>query len=287
MKFSLPEEKIATVTDRVQSKAERFFRPKTVIIIFSAIVLVLAAISTVVILKERAPSGVPDETVASDVPAPGASAPTEDVDLMLTFIDDSDKTILLLGVLHVDIRTQQFSIRYVSPLSRADVNNLNATMQAHYLQGGGSELLWAVSSVLGRDVARYLIFDDDDFIAMARLMGDHELTVETRTDYTYKGLSLTFEAGPQKMIPDVLCKYFTYLCESADQGGEAAVTDFLSYLATKLAFESTEPMDEHLTKAFGSMDGNVTAIDISAYAAGLTLCKEKMDRIDVICEGVS
>ena len=286
MKFSLPEKKIATAADRMQSKAERFFRPKTVGFLFAALVLVLALISILVLRHEWGQKSIPQEESGTDVSSNLTQETAGDKDFLIAFVDDSDQTIQMLAALHANESEGQLSVRYVSPEAVVNVNNMEDTLTAHYRSGSGEGLCAATAAYLQSTIDRYLLLDDDDFIAMTKMMGDFTMDIEERVESTYKGISFIIEPGTRSLTPDMLCKYFAYLCDSLYSGGEAAVTALLSELATRLFFDSTEPMDEHLQKFVDMSTTNVTAIDTGTYAASLPAYVDGRERIEILCDGV-
>lgn len=293
MKLHLPEEELATAADRVQTqaarvqkKAEAFFRPKTVALLFFSVIFLLAVVSLIVIIKEKKPASTEEDTTA--VLAEDAQPQMESVNFLLAFMDDTVDKIRMLAVLHADRPTGSFSVRYFAPDVRSEVNNLNDTMQAHYRQGGASELLWATGEYLGETVERYILFDDDDLLAVTKLLGEHTVMVEENIRSNQNGVDYIIEKGPQTMRADALCKYFIGRSESVYTGGEAQMTQVLSLFASWLLLEKTETdPGQRLTSFFSCTSSNVSAMDISAYAADLPAYRDGKDTIEITLESVS
>ncbi|MBQ5970007.1 MAG: hypothetical protein IJL52_07795 [Clostridia bacterium] len=279
-------DRFSYAADRMQNKAERFFRPKTVGLLFALVIAVLVAISILVVVHEKNSHRVDDND--APVSSPGGEQQTAgDKDFLLAFIDDSDDTIRMLAALHANESEGRFSVRYVSPSAVVSINNMDGTLQSHYQSNGAPGLCAAAAAYLQCTIDRYLLFDDNDFIAMAKLMSDFSLEIDMRADFTYKEIPITIEPGTQITTPDMLCKYFAYLCDNLYSGGEAAVTEMLSLLATKLFSDTSEPMDAHLQRfADCASSTNVVAMDIGTYAASLPVYVEGRDRVEIICDGV-
>lgn len=298
--FSLPDdrranaaERLSTAADRMQSRAERFFRPRMVGFLFAVVVLILAAISIRIVVKTH--NNKVDDRDTPNVSESGNAETAGDKDFLLAFVDDSDNTIRMLAVLHADEGAGRFTARYVSPTVVVNVNNTDGMLQTHYQSSGAQGLCAAVQTYLqgtgdtNLTIDNYLLFDDDNFTSMAKMMGDFSLDVDTRIEFHYKGIPNIIEPGTKITTPDMLCKYFAYLCSTLYSGGEAAVTDLLRLLATKMFMnlDPSEPTETRLRRFVDCADDtNVTAMDISTYAASLPAYVTGREMIEIACVGV-
>lgn len=135
-------------------------------------------------------------------------------------LDDEQKNLHLLFVLSLDSGTGKAKIFYLDKQSVCKVNEIEGSMDYHYKNGGVSQLVLAASQYTGIEIDRYLVGDEKAFTNLIRYMGDLEIDVEESISYTLAGLSYIIDKGKQVMTPDMLLKYFVYLCNDTQKFNE-------------------------------------------------------------------
>ena len=263
------KDKAMRAGDRALRVTDSLLRPQLVLPLFAALLVLLVLVSCVVLIRERRPKPQPTEPteITQQTQDPAEARGTLQGNFLLVFADNNGR-IKMLAVVGADSETHALSVSYVQPGERADVNNLNGSMQQHYDKGGATELAWAVGACMDRTIDRYVIANDDRFINFCKMLGEHELTIESGVQAEYEGISFVIKAGQQKLTSDTLCKYFGYSCKSLYTGGDAKVSELLGYLVQKLlSSENDDRFDRILAKLIGEATTNISAMDLQDYSA--------------------
>ena len=263
------KDKALRAGDRALRVTDSLLQPKLVLPLFAAVLVLLALVSAVVMIREHRPKPQPTEpTALTQQTQTGAEARgTLQGNFLLVFADNAGR-IKMLAVVQADSEAHSLAVSYVQPSERAEVNNLNGSMQQHYDKGGATELAWAVGAFMERTIDRYVIANDDRFINFCKMLGEHELTIETGVQAEYEGISFVIKPGKQKLTSDTLCKYFGYCCKTLYQGGDAKVSELLGYLVQKLLSPENEArFDRILAKLIGEATTNISAMDLQGYSA--------------------
>ena len=263
------KDKALRAGDRALRVTDSLLQPKLVLPLFAALLELLALVSAVVMIREHRPKPQPTEpTALTQQTQTGAEARgTLQGNFLLVFADNAGR-IKMLAVVQADSEAHSLAVSYVQPSERAEVNNLNGSMQQHYDKGGATELAWAVGAFMERTIDRYVIANDDRFINFCKMLGEHELTIETGVQAEYEGISFVIKPGKQKLTSDTLCKYFGYCCKTLYQGGDAKVSELLGYLVQKLLSpENDARFDRILAKLIGEATTNISAMDLQGYSA--------------------
>ena len=263
------KDKAMRAGDRALRVTDSLLRPQLVLPLFGALLVVLALVSMIVMIREHRPKPQPTEPteITQQTQDPAAARGTLQGNFLLVFVDNGGR-IKMLGVMRADSEEHSLSVSYVQPSERANVNNLNGSMQQHYDKGGATELAWAVGTFMDRTIDRYVIANDDRFINFCKMLGEHELVIESGVQAEYEGISFVIKAGQQKLTSDTLCKYFGYSCKSLYTGGDAKVSELLGYLTQKLLSpENDARFDRILAKLIGEATTNISAMDLQGYSA--------------------
>lgn len=280
-RFSLDEETKQTIdetrdkarelSDRALSVTDRILRPELVLPLFLAVLVLLALISSVVLIREHRRANVQPTTAVTESvtdETAGGVRGTLQSDFLLVLADQNAGTIKMLAVVRADSEASRLSVCFVSPADRAEVNNLNGSMQQHYDRGGATELAWAVGTRTGRTIDRYVIANHDRMVNFCKNLGDHELTIDAAIQGEYEGISFVLKEGTQKLTSDTLCKYFGYCCKTLYQGNDEKVSALLNYLVQKLLSpENDARFDRTLSKLIGEAGTNISAMDLQDYSA--------------------
>lgn len=262
--------KAMEVTDRALRVTDSLLRPQLVLPLFAVLLVLLALVSSVILFKEHRRTRVrPTEPTVtmSEAQTAGEARGVLTANFLLVFADNSGR-LKMLAVVGADSTAHSLAVCYVSPTDRANINNLNGSMQQHYDKGGATELAWAVGAFMERTIDRYVIANDDRLINFCKQLGEHELLVEPGVQAEYEGISFVIKEGRQKLTSDTLCKYFGYCCKTLYQGNDEKVSELLGYLMQKLlAPENDTRFDRILAKLIGEATTNISAMDLQDYGA--------------------
>ncbi len=263
---------------------------KTLAIVFTAVIVLIAAVSGVFVIGEITSE---DQTLPSDgveTTQAIASFISDEEELCgnLLFALTYDEKINLLGVIRVDSREKSMRIAFLPGDTYCSFNNLSGTMNEHYKNGGTTELLWAVGEYAGISIERYLIADEGNFAALMDHIGEMTVTLEHDVVCGQDAASFIIEEGQQTLIPSMMAKYFYYLCENQPEYDDE-ITDTIA-LFSKNMFCSG---DEEKTKRnfdymISCIETNISALDFNNHKAPiLTLADPQVLDNIVIEENIS
>ena len=249
----------------------RFLNRRVVVPVFLAAVVLLLVVSGLVILRERGKQVPQEDTSVSESTEAPTAVPTELRGKFLLALTKGEKRELrMLAVLQADSVSGELSVFYVPPHTQVLVNNTESSIQRHYAVGGESELVWAVAQAAGVDIDRYLVVSDGALTQIARMFGEHVLTIEDDIEYDADGILYKIEKGEQTLSADLLCRYVDYHCDKLYRGNDAKVTELLEYFANGLLCGVSEAaLPQRLTLLFRNITSNVTAMDLAQYAAAV------------------
>ncbi len=265
------KDKAKEISDRALNLTDRILRPELVLPLFLGVLVLLVLISSVVIVREhRRANGETTAPVTESavVVQPDEAKGTLQGNFLLVLADQTVGTIKMLAVVRADSEAQTLSVCFVSPADRAEVNNLNGSMQQHYDKGGATELAWAVGARTARTIDRYIIVNSDRMTIFCKNLGEHELTIDAAVQGEYDGIAFVIKEGKQKLTSDTLCKYFGFCCKTLYQGNDEKVSSLLDYLIQKLLSPENESrFDRILAKLISDATTNISAMDLQDYGA--------------------
>lgn len=258
-----------------------------VIKMFICVVAFLATLSIgMMILEgiEKSPeeTTVPLEAESTTVQQTEISAVSEnELKTNLLFALDNEKDELtLLFVLSLDSEEKESKIFFIDPTAACRVNEIDGDMNYHHKNGGISQLVLAVSEYTGVEISRYLAGDDKAFTNLIRYIGDMEIDVKESVNYTHDGLSYIIDEGKQVMTPDMLLKYFIYLCSDTEKHNES-IRSLLALFA-KTLFDSgdSQQAQDNFGSVIGYFETNISALDFSENkVAAIKLAHDIMLRL--------
>ena len=196
-------------------------------------------------------------------------------------LDDEQKNLHLLFVLSLDSGTGKAKIFYLDKQSVCKVNEIEGSMDYHYKNGGVSQLVLAASQYTGIEIDRYLVGDEKAFTNLIRYMGDLEIDVEESISYTLAGLSYIIDKGKQVMTPDMLLKYFVYLCNDTQKFNENLREIFSLFASTLFDCENSQKAQDNFGSVIGFFETNISALDFSENKlAAMKLSHELMLKLE-------
>lgn len=255
---------------------------------FIAIIIMLTALSTGMIIMESADKK-PQETTSTV--EEGVSTSQQEVMTMSTpnqlqtnilfGLDNEEGDVHLLFVMSLDSEKEESKIFFLDPNAVCKINEIEGSLIYHLKNGGVSQLVLAVSEYTGIEIERYLVGDEKAFTGLIRYMGDVEIDVKESISYNHNGLSYIIDKGVQVMTPDVLLKYFVYLCNDTQQYNETIRMLIAQFAKILFDCDSSQQAQDNFGNVIGYFETNISALDFSENKlAVMKLANEIMLRLE-------
>lgn len=255
---------------------------------FIAVVALLSTLSVAMIMLEVAqkPEEVTTDAFADVTTTTQVVETTEptkkELQTSILFgLDDEEKNLHLLFVISLDSATEESKIFFLDKEAVCKVNEVEGSMDYHYKNGGVSQLVLAASQYTDISIDRYLVGDEKAFTSLIRYMGDLEINVQESISYTLAGLSYIIDKGKQVMTPDMLLKYFVYLCNNTEKYSENLKEIFALFASTLFDCEDSQQAQDNFGKVIGFFETNISALDFSENKlAAMKLSHELMLKLE-------
>lgn len=253
----------------------------SVIALFSTLSIAMVVLEVAQRPDEVTTNPYEDETTTTQVVETTEPAKKELKASILFGLDDENENLHLLFIISVDSETEKSKIFYLDKEAVCKVNEVEGSMDYHYKNGGVSQLVLAASQYTGISIDRYLVGDEKAFTNIIRYMGDLEIDVEESVSYTLAGLSYIIDKGKQVMTPDMLLKYFVYLCNDTVKFNDN-IREILSLFAgTLFDCESSQEAQDNFGNVIGYFETNISALDFSENKlAAMKLSHELMLKLE-------
>ena len=281
---------IDKIIDKINNISFLNIKPatKTVAIIFSVIVFLIAAVSGIFVIGELTSEDPADATTEASIPTVEVIPEYDDIRgnflLALTYHDE----IELLAVARLDSAEKNMKISFISPETYCSFNNLSGTMNQHYQEGGITELLWAVGEYAHISIERYLVSDENTFLNLVNHIGEMEVTLEHSVVCGQDAASFIIEAGQQNLIPAMMTKYFYYLCEKQPYYNDEII-DVMALFSKKL-FSAQDQLttQDNFEFMISCLETNISALDFNNYKSSImTLADSTVLDSIILAENVS
>ena len=240
---------------------------KTLTIIFSAAIILIAMVSGVFIVGEiiaDEPTTLPEDANTTEAVA---TMPVSDEEINGNFLFalTYDEKIELLGVLRVNSEEKSIKVSFLSGDTYCRFNNLDGTMNDHYKNGGVTELLWAVGEYANISIERYLFADETSFAALLDHIGEMTVDLEHDVICGQDAASFVIEEGHQNLIPNMMAKYFYYICDNMDKYRDE-LKDVMALFAKELfCTETPEKAQRNFDYMIGCIETDISALDFNNY----------------------
>lgn len=244
-------------------------KKKTLAIVFSSAVILIAMVSGIFIIGELLkdePATLPEDSSTTEA---SISIPVTDEELRGNFLFalTYDEKIELLGVLRVDSAERTMKVSFLSGDTYCRFNNLKGTMNEHYKNGGITELLWAVGEYANISIEKYLIADEGNFISLLEHIGEMTVNLEHNVVCGQDAASFVIEKGQQTLIPNMMSKYFYYICDNQDKYRDE-IADVIGLFAKSLfCTEMPERAQRNFDYMIACIDTDISALDFNNYKA--------------------
>ena len=240
---------------------------KTVAIVFSVAVFLMAAVSGVFVIGEITSDDPADITTESttqvNMVLPSNNEIRGNFLLALTYHDE----IELLAVARLDSAEKNMKVAFLSPETYCSFNNLSGTMNQHYSKGGVTELLWAVGEYANISIERYLIADENTFLSLMEHIGEMEVNLEHDVICGQDAASFIIEEGQQNLIPTMMTKYFYYLCENQPRYDSEIIDTMALYSKKLFCTQNLDETQSNFEYMISCLETNISALDFNNYKA--------------------
>ncbi len=239
---------------------------KTLAIVFAVVIVAIATVSGVFVIGEIISDEPVTETGVTETTESEISFAEAPQDLTCNFLLalTYEQDIELLGVLRVDSAEKTMKISFLSDDTYCSFNKLKGTMNQHYKKGGITELIWAVGEYAGISIERYIIADQRTFVALLEHMGEMTVNLEHEVICGQDAASFIIEEGQQTLIPNMMAKYFYYICEYTEKYSEE-ITDVMALYAKALFCKNEEIAEDNFDYMIGCIETDISALDFNNY----------------------
>ncbi len=282
------KDKLSETAEKIQSLAIFSKSPdkKTVIIAFFVLLVVVGAVSGILVASEirEAEETTASETQSGETTVAAVAEVKEIQAKFLLVLGDAEK-ISLISLVGLDSVEQKVRVAFISPETVCYAGSKTATMQEHFRDGGITLLRDAVSSFADIEISKYILGDEDDFTSLIKGMGEFAVTVDERVEASHDGVSFIIDSGEQVLIPDMMLKYFLYLCDSQPRS-YVKLANMMMLLGEKLfATDDEVVLEDNINLFISGFETDISALDFSEYKAAVKKLATKEVISGMIIEG--
>ncbi len=262
---------IDKITEKINNISFLNIKPanRTIAIVFSVAVVLIAAVSGAFVIGELS-SEDPADTTSDTSTQVNATLPSDSEicgNFLLALTYDND--IELLAVARLDSAQKQMKVSFLSPETYCSFNNLSGTMNQHYAKGGTTELLWAVGEYANISIERYLVADENAFLSFMEHIGEMEVNLEHDVVCGQDAASFIIEEGPQSLIPTMMTKYFYYLCENQPLYNAEIINVMALYSKKLFCTQNQEKTQSNFEYMISCLETNISALDFNNYKGAI------------------
>lgn len=242
---------------------------KTVAVVFAALIVILGAVSAIIVISEKRSSvlstSVNDATATTLSKEEFIQNAKADIsgNYLFALTKEDNKDLKLIALINISHETKRLKMTVVPVNAVCTVNNVEATMAEHLQSGGITQLLWAVGEFSKISIEKYMYCDEQNFIDFMKVLGNIEFNIPSQVSHEYNGINFIIEEGNQLLTPDMMLKYFLYVCENVYSNPEDLKTVF-SVLGNKLLnVEDYTQIEKNYNSIINCITTNISPIDIS------------------------
>lgn len=244
---------------------------KTITIAFCAVIALICAVSGIFVISEITQED--PTTTAGDTTDSLSSIVRTDEEKHLTanllFALEGDSRLELLGVMRLDSQEKNIRVSFISGETYCSFNNLSGTMNEHYLEGGSTQLVWAVGEYAGISIERFIIADYTSFKGLLNKIGDMTVVLEHDVICGQDAASLIIEEGQQTLVPEMMTKYFGYLCENLNDYSYEIARTMMSYGEKLFCTGEEDDIEKNFSLIVSSFRTDISAQDYVSYKTAM------------------
>ncbi len=258
---------------------------KTLTVAFCAVIALICAVSVIFVIGE----GFEDDTTTTageTTDSISTIVGTEDempLTANLLFALEGDGKLDLLGVMRLCSADESIRVSFISGETYCSFNNLSGTMNEHYMQGGTTQLVWAVGEYAGISIERFILADYTSFKNILNKIGDMTVLLEHEVICGQDAASLIIEAGQQTLVPEMMTKYFGYLCDNLNQYGNEIAKTMMAYGEKLFCTGDESDIEKNFALVLSNFKTNISAQDYVSYKSAINTlaCKEVLGSVTV------
>lgn len=258
---------------------------KTVVIAFCSVIALICAVSGIFLISERTDDNT--VTTVGDTTNNLEAVVSTDNEAPLTanllFALEGDEKLEFLGVMRLDSQEKNIKVSFLNPETYCSFNKLSGTMNEHYTQGGTTQLVWAVGEYAGISIERFIIADYSAFKTILNRIGDMSVVLEHDVICGQDAASLIIEEGQQVLVPEMMTKYFGYLCSDLNKYGSEIAKTMMSYGEKLFCSEDENSVEESFNFIVSTCSTDISAQDYVGYKQAIKAlaCKDVFDSISL------
>ncbi len=257
---------------------------KTIVIVFCAVIAFVCAVSGIFVINEISKDNktTTAEETSSNISAVVNSVREVPLTANLLFALEGDEKLDLLGVMRLSSADKSLKVSFISGETYCSFNNLKGTMNEHYKEGGIKQLVWAVGEYAGISIERYIVADYTSFKNILNRIGDMTVMLEHDVICGQDAASFIIEEGQQTLVPEMMTKYFGYLCENESAfSGEIAET-MMKY-GEELFCKDETAVESNFNAIISEFSTDISAQDYVTYKSAIKAlaCRETLSGIVV------
>ncbi len=257
---------------------------KTVIIVFCAVIALVCAVSGVFVIKEI---GNDNKTTTAEETSDGLTAAVSSdseipLKANLLFALEGDKRLELLGVMRLNSADKSLKVSFIRGETYCSFNKLKGTMNEHYKEGGIKQLVWAVGEYAGISIERYIVADYTSFKSILNRIGDMTVVLQHDIICGQDAASFIIEEGQQTLVPEMMTKYFGYLCENESAFSEEIANIMMKY-GEELFCKDETAVENNFNAIISEFLTDISAQDYVTYKSAIKAlaCREALSSIAV------
>ncbi len=243
---------------------------KTLLIVFCAVIALVCAVSGVFVIKEIGDDNkttTAEETSDSLTAAVGSDSEVP-IKANLLFALEGDERLELLGVMRLNSAEKSVRVSFLSAETYCSFNNLKGTMNEHYNEGGVKQLVWAVGEYAGISIERYIVADYTSFKNILNRIGDMTVVLEHDIICGQDAASFIIEEGQQTLVPEMMTKYFGYLCENESAFSDEIANIMMKY-GEELFCKDETAVESNFNAIISEFSTDISAQDYVTYKTAI------------------
>lgn len=252
---------------RREDKLGRFLNNKKLLVVFVALVVLIALVSVGTLISEKGSGNAQTLPMTDGEPVVALNSSTAESlkgSFLLAVTGDSERTVRLLALIAADSESGSVDVSYIPAEQVCSVASFEGTIEEQFKNTGKDGLIYAVRAC-GARVDRYVMVDEENLFSLLKLFGEQTVDVKKEIRHEYKGVSYIIEKGTQTFTAENLEKYFIYLCDSRAEESDALTELLLKLLELSFKNEGEDTAQTRYDRFVNLVSTDISAMDIAFY----------------------
>ncbi len=245
------------------------FSKKFIVLAFSAVVILLSAVSLVTVIFERSDkeeiTTTAEQTAENSFSYTEANSSIENFKGNFLFVLDckNSEDIYMIALAKIDTAENKMNITFINKNTVCNAADLDCSFREHYKKGGIKQLMYAVGEYANISIERYVVGNETGLEKFAELMDNITVNIPKKISHSYDGIGYIIEKGEQNLTHPMFLRYFLYLC-SKDMSDQIANLMVLMGNKVFSSYDDTvlQKSIDTFTKNF---ETNISGIDFGTY----------------------